>query len=272
MKSFKEYSKKKLPILSWDGSHGAIRNKVNTTIDEVLVSSDDYDHSFHNHPDVKPQNLTYQNRHHLHAIGNYTTVKSRDIDDGHGSSSNINNYLRNREGAKDVGILHHSESDVLKSVKVLSSAFTPENTNRKEIETYGGIPKHIGDKLMNRASDHYDDKNVGKQYNLPGFTSTSSRKKTAKYFAESYARNGGHNGEHHMVKYTIHPGSGLSVASCSEFPENEVLLHHGAKVTYHGTTVKVDEYGKRTFTHELTVHGPEHHKPLEEYGNYDHPS
>lgn len=269
MKSFKEFNRKKnLPVLSWAG-HESVRGKY-SQIDEILVNTDDYDKKFHDHPNVTPRNLTVA---HLHAIGNYAMAKSRDVDDGHGSSSNVNNYLRNKEGAKDVGFIHHSEADVLKSVKTLSSAFTKENTNRDTITTHGGVPKHIGDMLMNRSrSGAFDTKNVGKQYNLPGFTSTSSKKHTAKYFAESYSRAGGHVGEKHMVEYTIHPGSGLSIAKHSEFPENEVLLHHGAKVTYNGTTQSDDPRdGALVLTHSLTVHGPEHHKPLSEYGSYDHP-
>jgi hypothetical protein len=224
-----------------------------------------YNHFFHDHPDVEPKELE---KHHIDAIEHYCTSKSNGPN-GHRSSGNMNAVLRNMSGDKNQRILGpHIFDEVKRSIKALSSAFTPNNTNRKEITTYGAVPHHIGRRLIESGKNS--------EHHLAGFTSTSSDKETAMHFANEYAsdRNTPDDEPYHIVKYHIKPGVGLSAAKHSSYDENEVILHHGAKITYHGPEYIVHQRSNRAhprqiIIHHVTVH-PEH-KSLEEYGQYDHP-
>jgi hypothetical protein len=250
MIKFKDFiKKKKLNVISWVGHH-----EIKKSIKENFFGKD-YDKEFHDHPDVTPNGLTHS---HITAINNFTSAGSYSKT-GHSSSRNINGYLRNKEGSKDneSAIFGHTKEDVHAAVKNLSSAFTPQNTNRKEIVVHSGVPEHIG-KTLKQSGE-------GSQHHIAGFTSTSSSSEVAHNFARNY---GGK--EHHVIEYHVKPGAGLSVAQHSSIPdENEVILHHGAKITYHGSTASKNEKGIVTHVHKVTVHNE--HKPLEEYGEYKHP-
>lgn len=89
----------------------------------------------HNHPDVRANKLE---PHHIQAINRYCTVGS-DKHGGYGSSANMNAMLRNMSGDKSSRVLYHDPEHVKASIHALSSAFTPENTNRAEMKTWGGI-------------------------------------------------------------------------------------------------------------------------------------
>jgi hypothetical protein len=244
--------KNKPNVLSWDG-HEFIRDKIKPIKESQALSDDDYDHEFHDHPDIKANHLSDDQKAHIKNYSFMPTGSSL----GHSSSKNINGYLRNKEGDKDSKILHHKKEDVHAAVKNLSSCFTPENTNKREIVVHSGVPEHIGKTLKQSGK--------GSQHHIAGFTSTSSTREVAlNVFAKQYDIP---KKEHHIIKYRVEPGAGLSIAPHSKFPgEDEVLLHHGAKITYHGTISKKQPDGSIVHEHHATVHNE--HKPLEHYGEY----
>lgn len=276
--SFREIKEK---ILSWDSSHKEQRDKkndvknikedVSSTKEEkpfglpeykdkshLTLNARRYNGAIHDHPDVRPQNLEH---HEKVAIGHYCSTPS-DSNNGHSSSANMNGYLRNRLGDKKSGIAFqksygHTEDKVKDSIKKLSAAFRPENTNRKRINTYGGVPRHIGEALENSKPRS--------KHTLAGFTSTSTSKRTAYNFGSQDISKGQTS---HIIKYSVSPGAGLSVVHHSTYAENEVTLHHGAHITYKKTTHHKDEWGNPVHVHHVTVHNT--HKPLEEYGEYHH--
>jgi hypothetical protein len=267
MKGFKEFIKKKLPVLSWVGHH-ELRNNTSIKEGSNPYSTQIYD-KIHDHPDYAPQALTQS---HKDAIKDYTSTPSKDPF-GHGSSHNINGHLRYLEGHPDPkpdpydapedkvthGVKHHNPETVRKSIRKLSSAFTPENTNKKPITLHGGIPQHIG---MTLAAS-----GIGSQHHLAGFTSTSTDKSVANDFAETYANKDHHERSVHIIEYNAEPGTALSAVHHTEFAgENEMILHHGAKITYNGTSIRENGIGVRTHTHYVTVHNE--HKPMEEYPKY----
>ena len=281
MKTFKDFIKNKENILLWDSSHKEQRDKKNITkpikedsqVDNeetpwgsysykdgthLTVGVSRYNGDFHDHPDIRPQNLEH---HEKAAIRHYCSTPS-DSENGHASSANMNGYLRNRLGDKKAGIAFqkshgHTEDKVKDSIKKLSAAFRPENTNRKIINTYGGVPHHIGEALENSKPRS--------KHTLAGFTSTSSSKHTALTFGGYY-----HKGDKptHVIKYHVQPGAGLSAVHHSTYSENEIILHHGAHITYNKTTHHVDKNGHPVHVHHVTVHNT--HKPLDEYGEYHH--
>jgi hypothetical protein len=274
-------------VLSWDGSHSSIRGnikkgkkKVNETVkirkggdDEewygrpepeshsamstnAIAKSSTYNGGFHDHADIKPLGLSGS---HISAIHKYSSMPGYDMEHGHSSSHNMNGYLRNRMGDKKVGIaFNHTEDNVKKSISKLSDAFTPENTNKSKVTTYGGVPEHIGKKLMKSGS--------GARHVIPGFTSTTTSKITAKSYGDNH-----HTGDRptHIIKYHLEPGVGMSVVNHSPYSENEVLLNHGASLTYHKTTTHNDSISDhKVHVHHVTVHNE--YKPLDSYGKYDH--
>lgn len=264
MKGFKEFNRKKsLPVLSWDqeGIRDTVRKKGSISeSSNPYTSHNDYDKKFHDHRDVKPKALTAD---HIASITGYTGTPSR-VSDGHRSSSNINNLLRNMSGDKSVGIEHHDADKVLESAKKLSSTFTPENTNRKPVLIHAGIPDHIGKMLI---------KSTSKEHHIAGFLSASSDRNIANQFADSYhieSSNPNNTYATHTLSLHAEPGSVLSVAKHSRFQdENEALVHHGARISKHSYTTEPNEFGGTHYNHVVTLHAD--HKPLHEYGSYDHP-
>ncbi len=274
MKTFKEYiNNNKIRFLDGPKSYAEMRQtKVNEGLLDFLKNKnkkeDDnyfntraYDKSFHENNGIKPQNLSADDK---RSIRRYTQAAS-DSDYGHGSSENTNNLLRNMGGYKEYKVKGHSPKDVLKSVKNLSSVFTPENTNKKEIITYGGVPAKIGNALENSKP--------GDIHRFVGFTSTSGGHEDnedpfniANHFARKY-KNKTNSPESHIVKYHIQPGTGLSVAANSAHPEEEVLLNHNAEVTYRHTENITDKYGDPVKVHHVTVHPTQ--PSLESYGKYE---
>lgn len=256
MKGFKDFNKPS--ILSW-GGHETIRDKVKPeSVKESFEGwghGGDYDSSFHNHPDIKPQALTSG---HIQSIGAYTAPYGHDH-----SSYNVNNLLRNMSGDKTVGVEEHDPGKVLDGVKALSAAFTPENTNRKEVRVHCGIPEHIGKSLLR-----------GVQHHIAGFLSTSSEHKVAQDFAKQYAIERAKPNtppDTHVLTLKAQPGSILSVAHHSYYQkENEALAHHGARISGVKSTTQPNSYGGTQYNYEAILHAD--HKPLEEYGSYDHPS
>lgn len=213
-------------------------------------------HEIHDHPDIKPQKLTAE---HKKAIRHYTHVSGSSKDD---SSGNMNSYLRNRSGDKTAHSrvwmtkYNDRENAHKEAIKKLSSAFTHENTNKAHITTYGGIPSSVGDRLEKAKKDS--------KHMLAGFTSTSTKRRTAHHFAKDYDAVE-QTGHHHIVKYNVEPHAGLSVVHHSGYSENEIMIHHGAHVTYHGTDIHKHPDGTTTHVHHMTVHST--HTKLEDYPN-----
>jgi len=272
--------------LSFSGSFAELRSKKKPTVDESMnVLSEApkkswvfdhpeegskpiqnsrgavYNSAFHDHPDIAPKELSAD---HIEALKHYCSMS------GVSSSGNINALLRNKEGDKSQSIIGgHTPENVLESVKRLSSVFTPNNTNRKQVKVWGGIPSYIGHKLTESGE--------GSQHYLPGFTSASSSKHVAADFADEY--NSKLSKDHpdknkllHLCEYSVHPGSAVSPAAHSPFGENEVIIKHGSKVTYRGSKdIKIPHPSNpnkkiTARVHSVTVHSE--HKPLEEYGHY----
>lgn len=286
MRKFLDYllesKKKQKNILSWGSSFSEQRtqNEITTEAHKPLsswhnnetvkssftvskTSGSIYDGKFHDDDDVKPLRLTSE---HKDALRRYTEQPS-DSKDGHASSGNMNSYLRNRAGDKDSVIRNsHKEEDVKKSVDILSSAFTPENTNRKEITTYSGVPSHIGEKIQDSPKDA--------KHIFAGFTSTSSSRHIAKNFSDNYVEDAkyedsddGHDSQahHHILQCHIQPGSGISLVHHSDHSENEVLLNHGAHATYSHSEHHLNNDESITHVHHVIITG---HEPLEKYGKY----
>lgn len=206
----------------------------------------------HKHPSIIPQQLTQSDQ---YAIKNYSFMPS-ESERGHGSSHNINNYLRNRSGFHDLKVLHHSPENVEKSVRRLSAAFTPENTNRTAIKTYSGIPTNIGEHLLQSP--------IGSKHTLAGFTSTSTDFTVANGYALC-AMDQSHHIKHFLVAH-VEPGAGLSIVKHSPYDEDEILLHHGAHITYRGSEPNKDQYNNISYFHHITVHPT--HKSLDDYEPY----
>lgn len=244
-------------IHGWDNREDSVRGKKTNSKKAV------YDADIHDHPDVKPQKLNKK------SVTDYTGVESEKTP---GSSKNINGYLRNKLGDKDSKVLGHPPEAVHKAVKKLSSNFTPENTNRKELTTYSGVPHKIGEKLESSKK--------GDIHHLAGFTSTSTERSTAVDFANirTNSKNPKVWGVRHVVRFHVKPGAGLSVAPNSEHPENEVLLHHGARTEYSHTEINTGRSSAtrpnspvyETHIHHVIVH-PDHLDLEKHYGSYDHP-
>lgn len=279
MKSFKEYileKKNNKSFLSWDSDFSSIRSKIklneSSSFHEKypVISSDKknehdckYNSEFFDHPDIIQKSILPE---HKRAITSYCSAKSTS-NNGFASSSNMNAMLRNMSGDKTQHIQYQDPDDVKISIKTLSSVFKDKNnTNRKQIQTFAGIPHHIGEQLMNSGKDT--------EHHLAAFTSTSIQPRVAHNFAMGYNKKYHHDGLPHIIKFDVKPGAGLPAAHHSPYDENEVILHHGAKITYHGHEIleHTDPYsGEKSsvIVHHVTVH-PEH-KSLEEYGSYDHP-
>lgn len=246
------------PFLGWKSSFGEIRNNQ-ITEEEVLKHHNELTQNMsggyrwdtlHDHPDIKPPELSDE---HQQSVGNYTGASSDNAIKGHASSGNMNAYLRKRMGdIKSKIIGSHSPEKVKESIDRLSAVFTPENTNKKSVESFSGIPGRIGTKLQKLKP--------GDTHHIPGFTSTSTKYDTALGFARSY----NDTKTTHVIKFHIKPNAGLSAVYYSRFPhENEIILHHGAKVSYLGRSSSVSPQGDKVIVHNMIVH-PEH-LSLDEY-------
>lgn len=305
MKTFKEFfanTKEPISWLSWDGSHAAIRDKVKLPKESWL----NYDGSFRairksslkeeeltsnirwsqwNNSYMKPgsQGTTtnkkgkYYDKIHddsqivpndsedeVPSIGHYCSTESKDSKNGHCSSANVNNHLRHLAGQPvseggegSQGIVGgHSPDKVRDAIRDLSATFKG-NTNRKPLKVFAGIPKHIGEKI--EASGQ------GAVHRNPGFLSTSTEQGMGLDYATQYAEKD-HVDTHHVVQLHLHPGAGRSVVHHSRFEENEVLVHHGAKMVYSHTENHETPSGHPLKLHHLEVF-PDHEK-LENYPNF----
>ena len=233
MKTFKNYLTEKLKKAKDEGVD--ITNYLKHT-NKTSDTGQLYD-DIHDHPDITPQNITSE---HKSAIGNYSF-----------DSANMNNYL------DSVHTDRNNNKKLHEQINKTASIFTRENTNRKPILTYSGIPTDIGKKMMG-----FDN---GTKHTITRFTSTSTSALKALNFAKTHAKNP--EKELHLMQLYNDPGASVSLAKHSEIPdEDEILLNHGAHVTYLYTTKHKHPNNPTTiFIHHVKIHNT--HTPLEEYKN-----
>jgi len=289
MKSFKAYiSPPKNPFLDWQSSFAETRHiarknrqrlKEEITRQPVRANYDNYEfhrdkyHPIHDTLAIKGREELAP--HEIEAVKHYTGTSSSDPKNGESSSRNMNGYLRRRFGNRMSGIRRGgSQEKVESAIARLSGCFRPSTTNSVPVETFSGVPQTIGRQL--------GEMKPGETTHLPGFTSTSTSKSVARQFCTWPG--GAMDVKSHIMKFHVHPGAGLSVARhsshVSDEPdpfaaalgdigsgskgEDEILLHHGAKITKIGT--ERDENGD--CIHHFEVH--HEHLPLHQYPNeYD---
>jgi hypothetical protein len=205
-------------------SHFSAKNKLGAKFNPDI----------HHHPDVKPANLTAAHKEALTRYAGDSSIGSHD------SSRNINALLRSKAG-DTTQKLHHSvsEKDVEEAANKLASAFTKENTNKKELTVHFGVPPHIGEKFKKSEP--------GSEHQLHGFTSSSTVKETAESFANMHAKIA-KGKTAHIVKATLKPHTGMSVVDFSPRSENEILINKGQKAQY----VKSTKSGN-TVTHHVII-------------------
>jgi hypothetical protein len=270
MKTFKTYlleklEQKNIPSRFFEGplSFSEMRRK-HKKIQESYEEDEEHPEAdkLHSDPDISPKNLTKE---HKSAIFNYTAAESTAKKGGAGSSENVNAYLKNKAGFKDRGIVKQKPENVLNSIKTLSSAFTPENTNRKSVIGYGAVNSQNGTALEKSKK--------GDIHHFIGVTSTSVSNdeneslSTARFFATKLAKNKDSDEVRHLVKYHILPGAGVSVAKHSALQdENEMILPNKAKLKYSHSEDYTPESGVNYKIHHVTVH-PE--QSPEEYNEYE---
>lgn len=284
MKSFKEFftnTKEPVSWLNWNGSFAAIRKaplkeeELTPNVrwsqwtgsrmkpkgpDTRTNNNGNFYHKIHDDPQVVPSDSDDP----VPAISHYCSTESNSKFNGHCSSSNINNHLRYLAGQKvseggehTQGIIGgHSPDKVKQAIRDLSATFKG-NTNRKPIKVFAGIPKHIGEQI--EASDK------GTVHRNPGFLSTSTDEGQASDYAGQYAYKDNVD-THHVVQLHLHPGAGRSAVHHSRFDENEVIVHHGAKMVYSHTEEQETPSGHPLKVHHLEVF-PDHEK-LENYPNF----
>jgi hypothetical protein len=267
MGEFKDYRERKNKVLDYDSSfsqhrkvkwfympHGSFGEQGHL---KSINEDHKFNEKFHLDPDIKPLNLTEE---HKKAIVNYTSASS-EKENGHGSSNNMNSYLLNRSGIKSREIMgNHDPETVLDSVNKLSSTFTPENTNKKNIETFGAVPAHVGREM--EKSDK------GDIHIFPAFTSTTSSFGNAVSFAWDYHEKAKETPRvDHIINYKLPIGTGVSVVSHSPWPENEVLINHGTHMKYsHTETISRKYDGVTTKVHHIDVLNKR--EPISSYGQY----
>lgn len=284
MKSFKEFftnTKEPTQWLNWNGDFSSIRkeplNEEELTPnvrwnhfsgtrmkpgskDTRLSNKGKYYDKIHDDSQIVPNDSDDE----VPSISHYCSTESKDSKNGHCSSANVNNHLRHLAGQKvseggehTQGIVGgHSPEKVQQAIRDLSATFKG-NTNRKPVKVYAGIPKHIGEKIQ--SSDK------GTVHRNPGFLSTSTEEGQALDYASQYAEKDDTD-IHHVVQLHLHPGAGRSAVHHSRFEENEVLVHHGAKMVYSHTEDHETPSGHPLKVHHLEVF-PDH-EPMEKYPNF----
>jgi len=164
----------------------------------------------------------------------------------------INRYLRSKYGVTDIMPDRTSEEydpkEIEDKIGLISSAFTEENTNQKQITVYTGIPPELGEKLI---------KSIGQTLNFAGFTSTSLDRNRALSFGEKYSNN---LNEVYIIKCICPPYTALDIQKISHNKfEKEQLINYGAKfkVLSHDTDVAGYIHEGNTTSkmnvHEITI-------------------
>lgn len=237
-----EEDEKKINWLDWDASRRNRSNlteviniwdtwndslKLNQTHIKTNKHGHQYDSYFHDNPDIMPKDHDQQ----ILPLEYYSDYKPKVSS---ASSESINTSLRKIANPQNPLLLQSNNGKSItklsstqkNAINNLKNTFTPENTNRIPIQVYAGIPKHIGEKLENSkiGSFHYN----------PGFQSASSDPRIARNFGSEYFETNPNSEFYRVIHYYAHPGIARSIAHHSHFAENEVLIHHGAKMEYQG--------------------------------------
>ena len=297
MKSFKEFLEK-TNWLNWDSSHAAVRDKVKlpeptkTTKKPIKESVKESTYSIKESVDdkiqwepwpndIKKANQAIHEDHHIKpdlsntahndAIHHYCGTDSKDSENGHCSSSNMNNHLRYLAGQKVAeggentqGIVGgHSPEKVRDSVRKFTDAFNERTVNRKAVKVYAGVPTHIGEMIEKSAP--------GTIHVNPGAQSTTSTKYVANSYGDFFAKEKGNN-VNHVMQIHLHPGAGRSAYHVSPFPEeHEFVIPPGAHLKYSHTTVHEKDPNDFYAAPVTKVHHlealPERTK-MEDYPNY----
>lgn len=193
-------------------------------------------HSLHHSPEVKPNSLTPEQQTAIH----HFTYNGNADEKEHGSSGNLNRVLRNNQldNGNDSRI-----SRIWKNIRHLSTIYkNPENLNRIPLTTYCGVPPNIGNRL--KKSQRYS------RHRFKGFMSTSTSAGIARFFAQSHADEVDSN-DHHVIKFKVKPGKGLSLALHNKWKNlNEILLNRNTEGRYLGT----ERYPHPDGTGHLYVH------------------
>lgn len=181
----------------------------------------------HDHPDIKAKKIgTFNIQHYLKPHTNNSVLANRYLDQ-------LYNNDNPQVDETDIDEKNNRVEGLTKHIKNLSKLFTPDNTNKKPIITYSGIPTRIGEKLLNSKKNS--------KHTFGRFVSVSTAFRTAYNFGIDHRKN---NKDVHILKSYSTPGSLLSIAKYSPYPsENELITNHGAHVIYHYTT-KNDTHDK----------------------------
>lgn len=164
----------------------------------------------------------------------------------------INRHLRNKYGEIDITpdreYQEYDPKEIEDKIGAISSAFTKENTNQRQITVYTGIPPEFGDKLI---------KSIGQTLNFSGFTSTSLDRNIALNFGEKYANN---PNEVYIIKCICPPHTALDIQKISHNKhEQEQLINYGAKFKVLSHDGDADEYiheggaSSKMIVHEITI-------------------
>lgn len=189
--------------------------------------------SVHSHPDIKPTALSDI---HIKAIKNYTTSPRENFSDftptpGHNSRA-MNSYLRDGEAGNRKPSYEGQNYDTIRTgIRNLTSAFTPENTNRAPIHVFTGVPASIGRGIASS--------NALSTHKMPGFTSYTTDKNKAIDFAEIHNEEAKEDLDEprHVIKVMARPSTLLSAAyhSHASDSENELIAKPGSFLMYHSS-------------------------------------
>ncbi len=214
----------------------------------------------HDHPDLAT-NISKKQRHTVRKFtsGGEHNVTEHDVSEEHphATAKSINTYLRNRSGDTKRALQGISHHDVHEAAHEFSKLYTPENTNKTKLDAYCGVPAHIGKRMMN-----HDGKTP---MHMGGFVSTSLERRVAHDYASHDHYKSGE--DTHVVHFHAEPGTWMSVAKHSAYPdENEGVIHHGARIEHLGSVKHSDYKGKTHWVHNVKVH--KDFKPIDDYGPY----
>lgn len=210
----------------------------------------DYD-SIHSHIDLRPKVLSDKDIKTIRGYtGMYSNMINKTLDKLHRGEVKHDDLYGDSEGYESK-----------KMIDGLNNIFNNQyNLNRKPVIAYSGIPERIGEIFLKSKS--------GTKHTLTRFTSSSTDFNKASEFAN---KNNKYDidKKRHILKCYIQPNSGVSIAKVSSYPvENEILLRHGAHVTYHHTTtekhIPTIKNSFDTYIHHITIHPT--YTPLEQYG------
>jgi hypothetical protein len=168
---------------------------------------------------------------------------------GHYSSENVNAYLKNLAWNKSHIVHGHHWTDVHGGVQSISSEFHPERMNKRTIDVFHGIDRSTGENL---------DKFSSSKFVCAPFISASTSTKVSENFAFKKSQ----GGDVHILHISAMPGTCISMAHRSAYPENEVLIHHGCVLGHNGME-SFNVGNKHLHIHKVVVYNKK--VPLDSY-------